>query len=233
LDTLDLGLQARLNGCAKKDHEAILRNLAHALRTPLRVVVSSVLTAMNKHEIKDIMVFCFESGVDSYTLYPNVPSERLHQELIVPFPEFLELMDELFSVYSSLCPKRVVDLTVPCFDRSAVYAKWKHTLAIRFHYCSAAQYILKVTSDGRVSACICQDAEPFILGDLRTDSLDDIWVSDRARSFRSLYKKIPECRACSQADVCRGGCRNNASLLGAQGLASLDPYCQHFKSHIE
>jgi len=233
LDTLDSGLQAQLNGGTKKDHEAVLRNLIHAARTPLRVVVSSVLTPMNRREIKDIMTFCYDSGVDSYTLYPNVPSERLHQKLIVPFPELLALMDELFSFYSSLCPKRVVELTVPCFDRSTVYTKWKDTLAIRFHYCSAAQYALKVTSDGRVSACICQDAEPFIIGDLRTDSLDDIWASEKARSFRSLYKKIPECGACAQADICRGGCRNNASLHGAQGLASLDPYCQHFKSRLE
>ena len=233
LDTLDPSLQVYLNGGRKKDLEVILSNLEHAVRTPLRVVVSSVLTGLNRGEVKDIMAFCLKSGVDSYTLYPNVPSERLHPELLVPFPELLALMDELFSVYSSLCPMRIAELTVPCFDQSAVYAKWKDTLAIRFHYCSAAQYILKVTSDGRVSACICQDAEPFILGDLRADSLDDIWVSEKARSFRSLYKKIPECSACSQADVCHGGCRNNASLHGSQGMASLDPYCQFFKSRLE
>lgn len=194
LDTLDPGLQAQLKGGTKKDHEAVLCNLAHAVRSPLRVVVSSVLTGMNKGEIKDIMAFCFMSGVDSYTLYPNVPSERPHQELIVPFPELLELADELFSAYNSLCPTRVIDMTVPCFNQSSVYAKWKDILALRFHGCSAAQYALKITSDGRVSACICQDAEPFIIGDLRRDSLDDIWVSEKARSFRSLYKKIPRVR---------------------------------------
>jgi hypothetical protein len=49
----------------------------------------------------------------------------------------------------------------------------------------------------------------------------------------ALYEKIPECSTCSQADICRGGCRSNATLHGSQGLASLDPYCQYFKSHIE
>ncbi len=233
LDTLDPGLQAYLNGGGKEDLEIVLSNLAYSIRSPLRVVVSSVLTAVNRREIKDIMAFCFESGVDSYTLYPNVPSERQHKELIVPFPELLALLDELFSVYSSLSPTKVVDLTVPCFSQSFVCAKWKETLALRLHYCAAAQFALKITSAGRVSACICQDTEPFIIGDLRTDGLDDIWVSERARAFRALYKNIPECSACSESDICRGGCRNNASLHGAQGLASLDPYCQFFKSHIE
>ena len=233
LDTLDPGRHAQLNGGTKKSHEAILRNLTHAVKRPVRVVVSSVLTEMNRLEIKDLMKFCFELGVDSHTLYPNVPSDRRHEELIVLIPELLELADELFSFYTSLCPMRIIDLTIPCFDQSSVYARWKDILSFRFHYCSAAQYVVKITCDGKVSACICQDSEPFILGDLQTDNLDDIWVSEKAEAFRSLYKQIPECRACSQADVCRGGCRNNAFLLGGQGMVSLDPYCHYFKSRIQ
>lgn len=233
LDTLDSDRHAYLNGGGRQDHEAILRNLSYAVGSPLRVVVSSVLTELNKREIRDIMAFCFESGVDSYTLYPNVPSERLNKELIVAFPELLGLADDLFSSYSSLCPTKVIDITIPCFGDSSTYAKWKDTLAIRLHYCAAAQFALKIASDGRVSACICQDSDPFIIGDLRQESLDDIWISEKALEFRSLYKKIPECSVCSQGEVCRGGCRNNASLFGSKGLYSLDPYCQFFKSRLE
>lgn len=233
LDTLDPEVHVDLNGGGKRGHETLLRNLEYAVQSPLRVVVSSVLTEPNKREIKNIMAFCFESGVDSYTLYPNVPSERLNQELIVPFPELLELTDELFSAYSALSPSKVLDVTIPCFAKSSTYAKWKDRLALRLHYCAAAQYALKITSDGRVSACICQDSDPFIIGDLRRDGLDDIWISEKARAFRSLYREIPECRACPESPVCRGGCRNNASLFGSNGLRSLDPYCRYFKSREE
>jgi len=233
LDTLEPGLHANLNGGRRQDHEAILRNLEYAIKSPLRVVVSSVLTEANKREIKEIMAFCFASGVNSYTLYPNVPSEQLNKELIVPFPEMLELVDDLFSAYASLSPARVIDITIPCFSDSSTYAKWKDVLVIRLHYCAAAQFALKITSDGRVSACICQDTDPFIIGDLRKEGLDEIWVSEKAQEFRSLYKKIPECGLCSRSSVCRGGCRNNASLFGSKGIYSLDPYCQYFKSCVE
>lgn len=233
LDTLRPDRYADLNGGERRDHEAILRHLEHAVRSPLRVVVSSVLTELNKSEIQEIMAFCYASGVDSYTLYPNVPSEQLNTELIVAFPELLELADGLFSAYSSLCPTRVIDMTIPCFSDSPAYAKWKDILAIRLHYCAAAQFALKITCDGRVSACICQASDPFIIGDLRRESLDDIWDSEKARKFRSLYKQIPECRLCSKNEVCRGGCRNNASLFGTKGLYSLDPYCQFLKSRIK
>lgn len=233
LDTLKPGRRAYLNGGDRQDHETILRNIGYAAGSPLRVVVSSVLTEVNKGEIQEIMAFAYESGVDSYTLYPNVPSERLNQELIVPFPELLELADGLFSYYSSLCSTKIIDITIPCFSDSSTYAKWKDILAIRLHYCAAAQFALKITSEGKVSACICQASDPFIIGDLCQENLDNIWVSEKALKFRSLYKQIPECSVCSKNDVCRGGCRNNASLFGSTGLYSLDPYCQFFKSRLE
>ncbi len=233
LDTLEPGRHAYLNGGARQDHETILRNIEYAVRSPLRVVISSVLTEVNKGEIQEIMAFAYESGVDSYTLYPNVPSEPLNKEIIVPFPELLELAEGLFSYYSSLCPTKIIDITIPCFSDSSTYSKWKDILTIRLHYCAAAQFALKITSGGRVSACICQASDPFIIGDLRQESLDDIWVSEKAREFRSLYTQIPECSDCSKKDVCRGGCRNNASLFGSKGLHSLDPYCQFFKSRLE
>ena len=233
LDTLRPERYSYLNGGKKQDQGATLRNLEYAVSSPLRVVVSSVLTEVNKEEIPEIMTFCFESGVDSYTLYPNVPSEKSQTDIIVPFPELLELTDDLFLTYSSLCPTKVIDITIPCFSNSTVYARWKEDLVIRIHYCAAAQFALKITSDGRASACICQDGDPFIIGDLHTESLDDIWASGMAQEFRSFYKKIPECSICFQGSVCRGGCRNNASLFGVNGIYSLDPYCQFFKSCIK
>jgi len=233
LDTLKPELHAYLNGSHPHIHAAILHNLEHAVRSPLRVVVSSVLTKANIPEIKRIMAFCYESGVDSYTLYPNVPSEDLNKDLIVPFPEMLELIDDLFSAYISLSSTKVIDISIPCFSETSAYTKWKDLLELRLHYCAAAQFALKITSDAKVSACICQDKNPFIIGDLRKDGLDDIWVSEKAQEFRSLYEKIPECILCSRKKICRGGCRNNASLFGSKGIYSLDPYCQYLKSCSE
>ncbi len=233
LDTLEPGRHADLNGGGGRDLEVILRNLRHAVGSPLRVVVSSVLTQTNKAEIPDIMAFSFESGADSYTLYPNVPSDGQNKELTVPFPELLELTDGLFSAYRSLCPTRVIDLTLPRFGDSRTCARWRDILTLRLHHCAAAQFALKITSAGGVSACICQANEPFLIGDLRRQSLDEIWVAEPAQKFRSLYRQIPECIACSHSSVCRGGCRNNAALFGSNGVYSLDPYCQYMKSCIE
>jgi len=108
----------------------------------------------------------------------------------VRFPELLELIDDLFDAYCALRTSRVLDITLPCFRDTAVYSKWKDTLTIRLHSCAAAQYALKVTCDGRVSACICQEQEPFIIGDLRKDSLDAIWASEKTVNFGPGIRKF-------------------------------------------
>ena len=230
LDTLNPSVFAELNKGTGKNHRAILENLKYAVKSPLRVVVSSVLTKANAKEISDIMRFCCDAGIDSYTLYPNVPAAKIQTDLIVPLAQMPDVIDGLIKDYQEICSTRVIDMSIPCIQFSDVYAKWKDKVAIRLHACGAGQYNLKITSEGKVSTCICQDAPEFIVGDLRLQDIDEVWDSVENRDFRSLYRKIPECRVCPIQAECRGGCRNEAYVLGRNGILSLDPHCEFFKS---
>lgn len=228
-DTLKPSVFRELNAGREKDHHVIVENLKYAVRSPLRVVASSVLTADNKDEISDVMRFCYELGIDSYTLYPDVPAEKAVMRLAVPIQDQWKLFDDLFQDYYGLKSSGLIDLTIPCFQFSDVYPKWKDKLAIRLHSCGAGVFNLKITSEGKVSACICQDAPEFIVGDLSESAIDDIWNSRPIREFRSLSEKIPECRDCPRRATCRGGCRNEAFAVGRQGILSSDPHCEYVR----
>jgi radical SAM protein with 4Fe4S-binding SPASM domain len=177
------------------------------------------------------MRLCYDFGFDSYTLYPNVPAKKTNWDLVLPLDNQLELFDHLFAVYRDLCPTRLIDLSIPCFQFSDTYARWNKLLNIRLHPCGAGQFNLKITSEGRVSACICQDAAEFIVGDLRESTIDEIWNSREIEEFRSLYKSLPECQACQIQSMCRGGCRNEAYVAGSQGILSPDPHCEYFNKN--
>jgi radical SAM protein with 4Fe4S-binding SPASM domain len=192
-------------------------------------VASSVLTTANQKEISDIMRFCHDLGVDSYTLYPDVPAAKTHSNLRVPLAQMLDTIDGLMRDYQELSSTRVVEMSIPGIHFSDVCAKWKDRIAIRRHACGAGQYNLKITSEGKVSACICQDAPEFIVGDARLQEIDEIWDSAEIHAFRSLYREIPECRACRFQAECRGGCRNEAFVFGGKGILSPDPHCEFFK----
>ncbi|MBN1221955.1 MAG: radical SAM protein [Candidatus Aminicenantes bacterium] len=229
IDTLNPSVFVKLNRGTEKNHRKVIENLRYAVQSPLRVVVSSVLTKPNRDEISDIMRFCHDLGIDSYTLYPNVPAEKTHTELIVPLSQMPELIDTWLGDYETLSSTHVIDMSIPCFQFSDIYAKWKDKMDLRLHPCGAGQYNLKITSEGKVSACICQDAPEFIVGDLRFQEIDEIWDSPEINHFRSLYKNIPECSACKFQSECRGGCRNEAFVFGNRGVLSLDPHCKFFK----
>lgn len=228
IDTLRPSVFVNLNKGTVKDHHIIFENLRYAVRSPLRVVVSSVLTKENVNEIFDIMRFTHDLGCDSYTLYPNVPSEKINLDLRLPVSKIPATIDELISGYDTICSTRIIDLSIPCFQFTNVYSKWKNTMNIRLHSCGAGQYNLKVTSEGKVSTCICQDSREFIVGDLHHQDIDEIWNSPEIENFRSLYKNIPECRICTYRFDCRGGCRNEALVFGKEGILSSDLHCDLF-----
>jgi len=228
-DTLKPSVFRRVNAGPENDHRVIVENLKHAVQSPLRVVASSVLTENNKDEISDVMRFCYELGLDSYTLYPVVPARKDAMPLAVPIPEQLKLIDGLFEDYYGLKSAGLIDLSIPCFQFSDVYPKWKDILMIRLHSCGAGEFNLKITSEGKVSTCICQDAPEFIVGDLRESDIDEIWDSRAIREFRSLHQNVSECRDCAQQATCRGGCRNEAFVWGSRGILSSDPHCEHIR----
>jgi radical SAM protein with 4Fe4S-binding SPASM domain len=230
LDSLRPAVFHELNKGSEENLRAIIENLTYAIRSPLRVVVSSVLTKVNGHDIQEIMRFCYKLGIDSYTLYPNVPAAKINTDLLLPLSDQIEVFDRLLGEYAAMCPVRLVDMSIPCVQNSELYSRWNTKLDLRLHPCGAGQFNLKITNEGRVSACICQDAPEFVVGDLHDRDIDEIWVSPEIEKFRSLYKDIPACRACSIQSQCRGGCRNEAFVFGSQGILSSDPHCDYFKS---
>lgn len=228
IDTLNPSLFASLNRGTSKNHRNIQENLRYAVRSPLRVVVSSVLTKANVEEVVDIMRYVYDLGCDSYTIYPNVPAEKRKLDIVLPVAKIPEVVDELMAGYDSICPSRIIDMSIPCFQFTDVYSKWKGRMNIRLHACGAGQYNLKITSEGKVSTCICQDAREFIVGDLHIQDIDEIWNSAKIQKFRSVYMNIPECRVCAYRSSCRGGCRNEAFVFGQEGVLSPDLHCEIF-----
>jgi radical SAM protein with 4Fe4S-binding SPASM domain len=97
--------------------------------------------------------------------------------------------------------------------------------------CSGGNFVLTVKADGSVQPC------PFVhdlpLGDLREQ---DIWTIYRRRFESSdlrILKSLPEeCRGCTYASVCGGGCRaGQRALLGSyarRDARCLGPYKEPF-----
>ena len=84
--------------------------------------------------------------------------------------------------------------------------------------CGAAFNFISILSDGEVHAC---RKFPSPIGNIHTDSLEDIYASMAARRYRSGSSS---CAGCSLNAVCRG-CPAVTASFGLDHFAVKDPYC--------
>jgi len=101
-------------------------------------------------------------------------------------------------------------------------------VAPRMHMlpCGAARSACAISADGWVIPC--NKFSDYRCGNVRHESLKDIWNGPRMESIRALAEKptaeVEVCRSCRYKPICAGGCRAEA-YLHFQNLEAPDPAC--------
>lgn len=89
------------------------------------------------------------------------------------------------------------------------------------------QYV--VEADGSVYPCDFYVLDEYRLGNLNTDSLEQIDKSRVAAQFIEVSKQVaPQCQGCQWQPICRGGCRRDR-LVTSQGDLGLNYFCDSYK----
>lgn len=96
--------------------------------------------------------------------------------------------------------------------------------------CSAGKSNLFISSDGLVYPCLGLAFPEFIIGDIKKDSVINIWKkSSLLKELRKLsVDDFEKCKHCKVKDVCGGGCRGTA-YFNFKSLTAPDPFhCAYF-----
>jgi radical SAM protein with 4Fe4S-binding SPASM domain len=230
LNTLDKNKFVELSNGTPDYLNKIITNLSYVVKLPLRKVVASVLTKINLPDIYELMLFLYNIGVDSYTVYLFTPGADLisMRDYMVDFDDIPNIIDKLIDHYYQICNTGIIDTNIFHILKTPIYEKWDSKLDLRMHGCSAGNMTLSVKTNGKVSPCLCQSSDEFICGDITDSNLSSIWNSQKLDNYRKSYNRIPECTVCEHLSSCRGGCRSNAYVFGNNGLNSFDPLCKSF-----
>ena len=71
--------------------------------------------------------------------------------------------------------------------------------------CGAAKMTCCISPDGSVYPCAFLQERPFLVGNVRKDSFQQMW--DNSMVFSNLRNlNVDTCQTCSRFEVCRGGC---------------------------
>jgi len=233
IDTINEEKFIALSGRSPELMHKTLSNLSYVIKSPLRVVVASVLTKINLNDILALMPYMFNIGIDSYTVYLFTPGSNLAsmQNYTLEFNDLPGIIDKLIEQYHGICATGIIDTNIFPILKTPMYEKWNSKLDLRMHGCNAGQHSLSIKTNGKVSPCICQNTKEFIVGDISKSGISEIWNSPELAEYRSYCNIIPECKNCEHFSNCRAGCRSNAFLFGKKGLESFDPMCESFSRY--
>ena len=88
--------------------------------------------------------------------------------------------------------------------------------------------LVEIKSDGKVKGCPSLPTAPYVGGNVRDLSLEQIWADSPELRFareRGTEELWGFCATCTYAEVCRGGCSFTAhTTLGRRGN---NPFCYH------
>ena len=97
-------------------------------------------------------------------------------------------------------------------------------------FCSP-QWVIE--ADGSVYPCDFYALDQWLLGNIKTDSFEQMQKNREESGFTALSKPLPEdCKNCRWLMLCRNGCRRNREPLG-EGNDGKNYFCSAYRGFLE
>jgi radical SAM protein with 4Fe4S-binding SPASM domain len=232
------GVQISIEG-PEEIHEGIrgmgsfflsLNGIKHLLNAGIEVTMNTTLSEANAAYFMDIVKLAYYMGVQKLGFSRLVPSGRGAAMLdkMLKAEQISQLYEEIFSLNTSGFTIVTGDPVASQMKDVANEAPLNHTFSgiIPSGGCAAGVSGLTILPDGTVMPC---RRLPVPIGNVRTDSLREIWAtSDVLNLLRVKSKYSGKCAKCGRWSMCRG-CRAIAyaysQAKGENNFLAEDPQC--------
>ncbi|MBU7045879.1 MAG: radical SAM protein [Theionarchaea archaeon] len=96
------------------------------------------------------------------------------------------------------------------YDENEMYIRNHPGTIGVWHGCQAGLKVVGIDSVGNVKGCESLYSDEFIEGNLREESLEEIWFKEGNFAFNRQFDVSQlkgKCATCDKGEICRGGCR--------------------------
>ncbi|MFK7989791.1 MAG: radical SAM protein [Sandaracinaceae bacterium] len=221
----------RLRG-VKGSYKSAFEAFDHLREAGVKVSANTQINRLSMPELPATLETIIDAGIHSWQIQLTVAMGRAADEpdvLLQPY-DLLELFP-LLAKLKERCDEAGVRLwpgnNIGYFGP---YESMLRGTMPRGHMasCGAGRVTLGIEADGAIKGCPSLPTEAWTGGNIRDDSLKDIW--ERSAPLRYTRDRTIEdlwgyCRTCYYADVCRAGCTWTSFCLF--GKAGNNPYCHH------
>jgi radical SAM protein with 4Fe4S-binding SPASM domain len=134
----------------------------------------------------------------------------------------------VFEHFLTFSEKWLVEMYIPWAEYHPAAKRLEEKIRVEYVGCRAGRDRLTVNPCGDISVCVCFDFPEFYLGNVRLDSLNDIFLNSSLCDIMRHPEKHGICTHCSNVMHCGGGCRVSAYILSGK-CDGQDSTCPEFK----
>lgn len=225
-------------------HDAAIRAIHNARAAGLIVTSNSQINRLNMHELPAIAAELEDAGVLVWRAQLTAPMGRAadRPEWIVQPYMVVDIIDTLAAIQADaqarasargLNPMQAFRITLG--NNLGYYGPHESKLRSRpdnadryFSGCQAGRFVMGIESDGVVKGCPSLPTAPYVGGNVRELSLEDIWADAEPIAFvrdRGTSELWGRCASCYYAELCKAGCSFTVhSTLGRRGN---NPFCYY------
>lgn len=220
-------------------HAAAMRALANAREAGMIVTSNAQINRLNYESLWELVRELWAKEVIAWQVALTVAMGKAadRPEWILEPYMILDVVDTLAKIQLHAAEKyqggHPFDVYVG--NNIGYYGPYEHVLRSRpggneVHWrgCQAGVNVIGIESDGRVKGCPSLPSAPYIGGNVRDLSIEEIWNHSEEIRFtrdRTLDELWGFCKTCYYAESCRAGCSWTAHCtLGKRGNM---PFCYH------
>jgi len=170
----------------------------------------SVITAFcrdNLDEFDGLFRFCSEHGVD-WQVQMTSAKGRCPRERVFGPDEYYELGRRVAGAIAARPPFNIIPM-----DDLATFSRFEPLSLLSRTWqcgCSGGQLNIFVRADGSVTPCSAISFPPFVVGNVRETSLQDVCRERRCHTCLQAWLDVAAlegaCAKCPHRQACRGGC---------------------------
>jgi len=210
------------SGCFKESIRTIERLISYGIETNVGFLINS----KNLSALDGVVDLCEQIGVKNLNIGFVNPIGRAKKNRFA-FPityqslkdgNLIERMYQKFCEFAERDTKLKILLPFQPKVTSSIAFKNKH------YICGGDNIqFMSIMADGTIMPCDVLPISAFNYGNVKAQSLIDIWMSDKMKAFKLMsFKQFSDCCNCSYFQICEGPCMARASqtkeLLQSQDL---------------
>ncbi|MCO4769399.1 MAG: radical SAM protein [Deltaproteobacteria bacterium] len=225
-------------------HAAVLRAISAARSAGLNIAANTQINRLTAAVLPQTARLLFDAGVRVWRGQLTVPMGRAADTpdvLLQPW-QILDVLDTLGGLQMAFAEEASAQglgpddmFNIVAGNNLGYYSP--HELILRSdpggtarHWtgCQAGVYTMSIESDGTIKACPSLPTAPYVGGNVRDVTLEEVWSTEPALNFvqnRDRSELWGFCGTCAYGETCGAGCSfTTHCTMGRRGN---NPYCYH------